>query len=205
MHTTKESTMPGTSAPVTEPSDNHTPPSVHPPTDQERFDAEVIRKGRVVLQVLAGIGVFAALIMSSIALAVAGGHPATTTVFRAAPAIPAAPVAAVPPVAAPQPISLSVAGGVKQGPDGKLHDAFSKTNFTVKVGQPILLRIDNKDDAPHSITAAGTGVNITVRPGVHTYRLVATKAGRFEWMCVLPCDPWAMMHPGYMAGYITAT
>jgi hypothetical protein len=37
---------------------------------------------------------------------------------------------------------------------------------------------------------------------------MATKAGRFEWMCVIPCDSdakgWAMTHPGYMAGYITA-
>ncbi len=172
------------------------------PTDQDLFDAAVIRNGRILLQVLAGIAVFAALLMSMVALMVAGGRHDTTTIVRAAPA----PVAAIPPAAAAtKTISLSAAGSVKTGPDGKLHDAFSKTNFTVKVGQPLRLRIDNKDDANHSITATGTGVNIVVRPGIHTYTLIAKKAGRFEWMCVLPCDDWAMMHPGYMAGYITAT
>jgi hypothetical protein len=185
------------------------PATLTPPTefreiaDQERFDADVTRYGRVFLAVLAGVGVFAAVMMSSVALLVASGHHhTTTTVFRVA---PAAPVAAVAVPATVQTISLSVAGGIKKGPDGKLHDAYSKTDFTAKVGQPLHLRIDNRDDANHSITATGTGVNITVRPGVHTYTLIATKAGRFEWMCVLPCDAWAMMHPGYMAGYITAS
>jgi hypothetical protein len=39
--------------------------------------------------------------------------------------------------------------------------------------------------------------------------MVATKAERFEWVCVITCDSdangWAMTHPGYVAGYITAT
>jgi heme/copper-type cytochrome/quinol oxidase subunit 2 len=90
-----------------------------------------------------------------------------------------------------------------------MHDSFSKTDFVVKVGQPTRLRIDNADSSPHSITSAATGVSITVLPGVHTYTMVATRAGRFEWVCVLPCDSgaggWAMTHPGYMAGYITAS
>lgn len=107
--------------------------------------------------------------------------------------------------AAAKPISLSVAGANKKGPDGKMHDSFTKTNFAVKVNQPIRLRITNKDDAPHSITAASAGVNITVKPGTHTYTLLVKTAGRFQWECVLPCDPWAMLHTGYMAGFITAS
>ncbi|MDQ6607343.1 MAG: cupredoxin domain-containing protein, partial [Actinomycetota bacterium] len=91
----------------------------------------------------------------------------------------------------------------------KMHDSYSKTNFAVRVGRPTRLVIDNKDSSPHSITSPGTGVSIIVRPGTHSYTLLATKAGRFEWMCVIPCDTdaqgWAMNHPGYMAGYITAT
>jgi hypothetical protein len=37
-------------------------------------------------------------------------------------------------------------------------------------------------------------------PGIHTYAMVATTAGRFEWVGVLPCGSaaggWAMTHPG---------
>jgi heme/copper-type cytochrome/quinol oxidase subunit 2 len=172
-----------------------------PLTDQERFDAAVIRDEKVVLKVLAGVALVAALAMSTIALLVTTGrHDTTTTVT-----VPAA--AAV--VPAPAVVSVSVAGENKKGPDGKLHDSFSKTDFAVKVGVPTRLRIDNKDDVMHSITSTAGGVNIMVRPGVHTYTLTATRAGHFRWLCVIPCDSpakgWAMTHAGYMAGYITAT
>jgi uncharacterized cupredoxin-like copper-binding protein len=147
--------------------------------------------------------IMAAIGMSTIALVVASQSHTATMVM------PSAPVAAVPIVPAAQSISLSVAGGNKKGPDGKMHDSFSKTNFAVKVGQPTQLVIDNQDSSPHSITAPGAGVSITAYPGTHTYTMLATKAGRFEWMCVIPCDTdahgWAMTHPGYMAGYINAT
>lgn len=171
-------------------------------TDQEQFDATVDRDSKIVLQILAGVAIFAALAMSTVALVLSGGKGSTTTVSQAA-------VAAAPaPVVSPT-ISLSVAGGNKRGPDGKLHDSFSKTNFAVKVGQPTQLRIDNKDEGTHSITSPQTGVAIVVLPGVHTYTITATTAGRFEWKCIIPCDTeakgWAMTHPGYMAGYITAT
>jgi hypothetical protein len=174
-----------------------------PLTDQQRFDAAVDRDSGVVLQILAGVAVFAALVMSTVALALSGGKSQETkTVTQPAVAVAAAPAVA-------PPISLSVAGGNKRGPDGKLHDSFSKTNFAVKVGQPTQLRIDNKDASTHSITSPQTGVSIVILPGVHTYTINATTAGRFEWLCIIPCDSdakgWAMTHPGYMAGYITAT
>jgi uncharacterized cupredoxin-like copper-binding protein len=101
-------------------------------------------------------------------------------------------------------IYLSVSPGIKPGPDGKLHDAFSVTNFTVRAGQPVKLVIDNTDSAPHSITAMGAGVNIIARPGVHTYTLLLQKQGKFMWMCTQPCDPYSMAHIGYMRGYITS-
>jgi uncharacterized cupredoxin-like copper-binding protein len=175
-----------------------------PPTDQERFDATVDRDGKIFLQILGGLAIFAAFSMSLVALLVSTGKSDTPAMTMRMPAVAAVPAPANAPV-----ISLSVAGANKRGPDGKMHDSFSKTNFAVKVGQPTRLRIANADDVPHSITAAATGVSITVQPGVHTYNMVATKAGRFEWMCVIPCDSdsggWAMTHPGYMAGYVTAT
>ena len=171
-------------------------------TDQERFDAAVIRDEKVVLRVLAGVAVIAALAMSTIALFVSTGRHDRTMMVT----VPAAAAAVAP---APAVVSLTVAGENKKGPDGKLHDSFSKTDFAVKVGVPARLRIDNKDDVMHSITSAAAGVNIMVRPGVHTYTLVATKAGHFRWLCVIPCDGptkgWAMTHAGYMAGSITAS
>lgn len=107
--------------------------------------------------------------------------------------------------AAEQRISLSVMPGWKPGPKGERYDAFSKTDFVVKVGRPVRLTIDNKDTAVHSITAAEVGVNIVVMPGVHTYTLVVKQAGRFKWICAYPCDPYSMANVGYMQGYITAT
>jgi heme/copper-type cytochrome/quinol oxidase subunit 2 len=90
------------------------------------------------------------------------------------------------------------------GPGGERHDAYSKTNFAVQVGRPLRLTIDNRDDAVHSITATGAGVNIVVMPGVHTYTLIVHSAGRFKWVCAYPCDPFSMANTSYMQGYITA-
>jgi uncharacterized cupredoxin-like copper-binding protein len=179
-------------------------PPVIPPgeTDQEKFDAAVNRDGKIFLQILGALAIFAALVMSTVALVVSTSknHAAVLTTQAPVAAAPARPVG---------PINVTVAGENKRGPDGKLHDSFSKTNFAVKVGQPTRLRIDNKDASAHSITAAGTGVSLMILPGTHTYTIRATTAGRFEWICVIPCDSptkgWAMTHPGYMAGYITAT
>jgi heme/copper-type cytochrome/quinol oxidase subunit 2 len=102
-------------------------------------------------------------------------------------------------------VDLTVSAGLKPGPDGKLHDAFSVTNFYTHVGQPVKLIINNTDTVAHSIMAPGAGVNIIVRPGTHTYTLLIRKAGRFQWMCMMPCDPYSMSHDGYMRGYIIAS
>jgi plastocyanin len=111
--------------------------------------------------------------------------------------------------AVPTAVKLKVIPSGKRGPDGKLHDAFTVTNFAVHVGQPVKLTIDNTDNQPHSITAPSAGVSIVAKPGVHTYTLLVTKSGRYLWYCAYPCDSdasgWAMSHPGYMSGYITAT
>ncbi len=181
-------------------------------TDQQRFDEAVVRKGKVVLQVLAGVGILGALLMSMVALNRSGEkHEASVAVPAAraavAPAAASTPVAAS--AAASKVVDLKIIGSYKVAPDGKKHDAFTKTEFAVKVGQPLKLQIDNTDDVPHSITSPVAGVNIIAQPGVHTYTLVVTKAGRFEWYCMLPCDSdangWAMQNPGFMSGYITAT
>lgn len=175
--------------------------------DQRKFDEDVEKNGKVVLEWLAGAGIVAALLMSIVALVKSGegkGSPeavVTQTVTASA-------ASAVAPVA-PKVVSVRVIGGYKLGPDKKKHDAFTVTNFAVKVGQPLTLEIDNTDDVAHSITAPVPGVNITVKPGTHTYTLLVKQAGKFQWYCIIPCDTdangWAMQNAGYMSGYITAT
>jgi hypothetical protein len=182
---------------------------VSPQTEQEQFDQEVATKGKVVLQALAGVGILAAVLMSMVALVQSGErHEAglASMMTPAAATAGAGPVASVAtPTAVPKFISLKVIPEGKKGPEGTLHDDFTVTNFHVNVGQPITLHIVNTDDTVHSITSAEAGVNIVVQPGTHNYTLVVGKAGKFQWNCAFPCDPWAMAHPGYMAGYITAS
>jgi heme/copper-type cytochrome/quinol oxidase subunit 2 len=187
------------------------PDSTTEAKDQQEFDEAVNRTGKVVLEWLAGVGIVAALMMSMVALVKSGektevvsGTPtatlhqagSTTTVSAAS-------------TAAAKPVSLKIVGSYKKGPDGKLHDAFTQTEFAVKVGQPVKLTIDNTDDVPHSITSPVANVNIVSMPGTHTYTLTVSKAGKFEWYCMYPCDTdtngWAMTHPGFMSGYITAS
>lgn len=179
-------------------------------TDQERFDEAVDRKGKLILEVLAGVGILAALLMSIVALVQSGDHhDATATMGQRAVAQVASGGTAASNPAPPTAIRVKIVGAAKMGPDRKQHDIFTKTNYAVKVGQPVRITIDNTDDVPHSITSPAAGVNIIAQPGVHTYTMLVTTAGKFQWYCMLPCDGdangWAMQHPGYMSGYITAT
>ncbi|HEY7953324.1 MAG TPA: hypothetical protein VID70_10065 [Solirubrobacteraceae bacterium] len=175
--------------------------------DQAQFDEAVNRKGKVLLEVLAGVGILAALLMSMVALVQSGQHSAASA--SATPVIKQAAVTASVPAAAVKVEDLKIIGSYKVGPDGKKHDAFTKTEFAVKVGQPLKLKIDNTDDVPHSIASPAAGVNIIAQPGVHTYTLLVKSAGRYQWYCMIPCDSdahgWAMQNPGFMSGYITAT
>lgn len=173
--------------------------------DQQKFDDAVNRNGKLALEVLAGVGIVAALLMSVIALVQSGEKHERVVSSRAA-ASASTTASATP--AATQVVDVKVLGAVKNGPDGKKHDIFTKSEFTVKVNQPLKLRIDNTDDVPHSISSPTAGVNIIAQPGVHTYQLIVHRAGRFQWYCLLPCDGdaggWAMQHVGYMSGHITA-
>ncbi len=177
--------------------------------DQAAFDETVTKSGKTVLEIVAGVGIFAALLMSIIALNQSSEHNTVTiTSGTAAPATSstaANATAALP----PKVIDVKVTAGGKLGPDKAMHDSFDNTEYSVKVGQKLDLRIDNTDEGEHSITSPQLGVNIVVKPGVHTYELVVKEKGRFSWFCVIPCDEdtngWAMQHAGFMSGYITAT
>jgi plastocyanin len=178
--------------------------------DQRKFDEDVNRNGKIVLEALAGAGIVAALLMSMIALNQSGRqHQANVALQPAASQASTAAPAAAASSAPTKAVDVKVIGSYKTGPDGKKHDAFTHTEFAVKVGQPLTLKIDNTDNVPHSITSPVAGVNIAVQPGVHSYSLIVSKAGRFQWYCMIPCDSdahgWAMQNPGFMSGYITAT
>lgn len=152
---------------------------------------------RGVSLLLGAVGVVLALIAVDVVL-INGTQPA-----QARPVTQVVKISGAPTVQ--QTVDLTVSPGVKPGPDGKLHDAFSVTNFYVHVGQPVKLVINNTDSAEHSIAAPAAGVMIMVKPGMHTYTLLVRKAGRFQWLCMMPCDPYSMAHDGYMRGYITAS
>ncbi len=177
--------------------------------DQEEFDAAVNRDGKLILAWLGGIGVVLALLFSILALTKsADRNTVTITSGAAAPATSSTPTGT--PSALPtKTVSLKVIPEGKAGPDGKKHDNFTQTEFAAKVGQKLDLTIDNTDEGEHSITSPEIGVNIIVKPGIHTYEIVVKEKGRFTWFCVIPCDSnangWAMQHAGYMRGYITAT
>jgi plastocyanin len=172
--------------------------------DQREFDETVNRKGKYVLEAIAGLGVLAALLMSAVALiqsSDSGQNSATAQTVRQV-AVATAP-------AAVENISTKIAPGWKVGPDGKKHDAFTSTEFAVKAGDTVKITVDNTDEGEHSITAPAAGVNITIKPGVHTYTFVVHHAGRYQWYCMIPCDDdshgWAMQNTGFMSGYITAS
>jgi plastocyanin len=168
--------------------------------DQQAEEVLVKVKHRFAIgttSVLAGLGVVLALIAIDVVL-VNGAQPAQARPVQQVVKISGA-------AAVRSTVYLTVSPGIKPGPDGQLHDAFSVTTFYAHVGRTVKLVINNTDSSDHSITAPGAGVNITVRPGVHTYTLLVRKAGRFEWFCTFPCDPYSMSHVGYMRGSIIAS
>jgi plastocyanin len=150
------------------------------------------------LRALAGVGILAAVLMSTVALVQSSERQEARAASQAA-----AQAAALPPVA--KVVALSVVPEGKRGPEGEKHDEFTVTEFAVRAGQPQELRIDNTDSVPHSITAPEAGVNIVLTPGTHTYTLLVKHPGSYRWFCAFPCDEWAMQHPGYMAGSISVS
>jgi plastocyanin len=98
----------------------------------------------------------------------------------------------------------------KKGPDGNWHDAFLPANLSVEAGDTVHVTVYNYDDMPHSFTSADLGVNEKIaagseeKPSKTTFTFTAPhKSGSYEWLCALPCDPWAMNHIGYMRGRVT--
>ncbi len=98
----------------------------------------------------------------------------------------------------------------KKGSDGQWHDAFLPADFSVKAGATVQVTVYNYDDMPHSFTSPGLGTNAKIasgtedKPSKTTFTFTAPdKAGSYEWLCAIPCDPWAMAHYGFMKGHVT--
>jgi heme/copper-type cytochrome/quinol oxidase subunit 2 len=167
-------------------------------SDQERFDQEVQTVGKRVLFWMFGALAVLSLILSVAAVAKVPKEPPQYVTVKQY-------VTKVVDAAPTQTVALRVGPSWKKGPDGKLHDAFSVTNFHVTAGQPITLRITNFDTVPHSITSPQAGIDIVARPGTHDYTLDVSKPGTYGWFCRFPCDPFSMMHLGYMRGTIVVS
>lgn len=119
-------------------------------------------------------------------------------------------------VLTPAQVTMVIVPGIRLGPDKKMHDAFTPTDFSAKVGQKIVLTVYNYDGGDHSITAPALKLNLVIPgakkegvPTVKTFTFTITKTGAYHWLCVVPCDDdakgWAMSHDHYMAGTITIT
>jgi hypothetical protein len=112
--------------------------------DQQQFDEQVNKSGKLVLEVLAGLGVFAALLMSIIALLQSTNSTNTTTVIRSA----AAPAASKLPTSASATIvhttvgchTLDVAGTAGPTPHATLHLATGA-----------VLHVQDNDVMPHRL------------------------------------------------------
>ena len=100
----------------------------------------------------------------------------------------------------------------KKGSDGNWHDAFLPANLSVKAGATVHVTVYNYDDMPHTFTAPDLGTNANIaggsedKPSKTTFTFTAPdKAGKYEWLCAAPCDPWAMAQYGFMKGYVEVT
>jgi plastocyanin len=100
----------------------------------------------------------------------------------------------------------------KKGPEGTWHDAFLPADFSVKAGQQVTVTVENYDEGAHSFTSTEMGVNKIIpagtasKPQEATFTFTApSKAGKYEWWCTMPCDPWAMTHKGFMRGEVSVS
>ncbi|HET9104668.1 MAG TPA: cupredoxin domain-containing protein [Solirubrobacteraceae bacterium] len=180
--------------------------------DTDGSKDRVWREWLAVGEGLSGLLSVIAIIIALVALAGSGSSNSVTTVRMPA-ASPAAAAAAATPAVAPVAVTMAYRSDVehgRKGPDGTWHDAATPAIYSVKAGAKVTLTLVNYDTSPHSFTAPGLGVDQIVPSGspgspakMDVTFTAPTKPGRYSWYCKVPCDPWAMMHVGYMRGYVT--
>lgn len=110
-------------------------------------------------------------------------------------------------------VSMVMNPSYKLGSDGKLHDAYTPGDITVKAGVPVELTVYGLGKNPHPIAIKDLGVmiNETPRknigdPSVTTVQFTPEKVGKFMWNCTVACDgdnqDWAMANDNFMMGYL---
>ena len=159
-----------------------------PTTDQERFDATVDRDGKVFLQVLGGVAIFAALVMSIIALLVSTGKNDSTTA-PATPAVRAAPVApAVPGKIAVSLKEFSVNPSAIQAPAGRV--SFNVRNTGTIPHEFVVLQTDKPAgsllNGARADETGNVGESGDLAPGAAKTLSVKLKAGHYALVCNLP-------------------
>jgi uncharacterized cupredoxin-like copper-binding protein len=167
------------------------PISPPPPTDQEKFDADVEKNGKLVLQVIGGVAIFAAFVMSAIALIVSAGKSDS----RAASAAPAAPAVAAAPVvpATPGRIGVSlkefkVNPSATQAPAGRV--TFNVRNTGTVPHEMVVLRTDKPAasllNGARADEAGNVGETGDLAPGATKSFSAGLKAGHYALICNLP-------------------
>jgi plastocyanin len=156
-----------------------------------------------------------AMILAVVALSSSSSGASAQAATVAVPAAGALSATSVP-VSKPEAVKLLVKTDVehgKRGPDGTWHDSFLPGDFSVHAGDKVTVTVENYDSSPHTFTAPSMGVNAIIpgggsasSPHETTFTFTAPKtAGKFQWWCSIPCDPWSMAHNGYMRGFVTVT
>jgi uncharacterized cupredoxin-like copper-binding protein len=163
-------------------------PGSPPPTDQERFDAAVDRDGKVFLQVLGGVAIFAALVMSIIALLVSTGK-SDSTPAPATPAVRVAPIApAVPGKIAVSLKEFSVNPSATQAPAGRV--SFNVRNSGTIPHEFVVLRTDKPAgsllNGARADETGNVGESGDLAPGAAKTVSVKLKAGHYALVCNLP-------------------
>lgn len=117
-------------------------------TDQQKFDEDVNRVGKTILQVAAGVGIFAALIMSVLALTL---RTSGTTTVAASPAAPAA--STVP--AVPQTATVAITHVLRGCHDFSVNGAVATSpSATIHLAAGGTLRMQDNDVMPHQLVLA---------------------------------------------------
>ncbi|MEA2478846.1 MAG: hypothetical protein QOJ07_768 [Thermoleophilaceae bacterium] len=164
-------------------------PATPPPTDQQQFDAGVQRNGKIFLQVAGGVAIFAAFVMSLIALVVSTGKSDSTAAPAAAAPVAAAPVA--PPTPGKIGVSLkeySVNPSAAQAPAGNV--TFNVKNSGTITHEMVVLRTDKPAASLLSGARADETGNVAetgdLPVGGSKTLSLKLKAGHYALICNLP-------------------
>lgn len=178
------------------------PPGPPPPTDQQQFDADVKRNGKIFLQVAGGVVIFAAFVMSTIALLVSTGRSDSKVA-------PSAPAVAAPPVAPATPgkigVSLkefSVTPTATQAPAGRV--SFNVKNIGTIPHEMVVIRTDapagsllNGKNGARADETGNVGETGDMAPGATKSFSVNLKAGHYAVICNLPGHYSAGQHTDF--------